>query len=357
MKHNPNSPKLKTIFVGPPSEEQKPTLCSRCGRPVGYAYRVYEEKTDWRTGKREIIRGQYEAAHIGIEGRYIFGCEKPGLLDEIRERIQEKIDRGELAAQEYGATSKSKNESIHRQRDEVEGGGKQVIKVVCGAKGNIWTTLDNEMTTCLNCLVRIKSRKQYAAVNTQPAITPNQPSVQLDPSDTSWLEYEVEIEDNMSKQPMTADQIKKKIAASKAAKEAAGSPTNGQAASLNGGDEGAPLPKATNTKGAVKKQQVQSAKAPKTPKALNLCGCGCASPCRSRFLPGHDAKLHGWIKKLAAGNMALTDLPAMVKDGMFPKVKQGTVKQGEDIVLQGVMPTVTEENYLKMLEGKGGMAE
>jgi hypothetical protein len=118
------------------------------------------------------------------------------------------------------------------------------------------------------------------------------------------------------------------------------------------------MPKATQTKAGPKKVQVaKAAKAETGPKLLNLCGCGCGAGVKSRFQPGHDAKLHGWVKKLERGAMALGELPAMVRDGMFPKTKQGQVK-GEDgkVTLTGVIPTVSEANYLEYLKGKGGTA-
>lgn len=154
---------------------------------------------------------------------------------------------------------------------------------------------------------------------------------------------------------MTAEQIKAKIAAGKQAK-AAGTPAAGAAATLV---EDAPLPKATQTKAQQKKAEVekkQVEKAAKTPKALNLCGCGCGSGVKANFVPGHDAKLHSWIGKLAKGTMSLSDLPAQVVTGMYPKVKQTSTKDEKGkISYSEVGPVIDEKDYLATLQGKGGM--
>jgi hypothetical protein len=158
--------------------------------------------------------------------------------------------------------------------------------------------------------------------------------------------------------------IQKKIQEAKE-KKAAGKANGGAAANLGveKDAEGVPLPQATGKKsGGVAKKAVQAGTAAtKAPKFLNACGCGCGQPCKSRFLPGHDAKLHGWVKKLAAGVMSLDELPPGVRNGMYPKVKQGVIKgtneKGEKTeTLAGVQPTVTEAAYLDTLKGQGGPA-
>ena len=156
--------------------------------------------------------------------------------------------------------------------------------------------------------------------------------------------------------------IQKKLAEAQAKKNA-GAANGGAAANLVETDaDGVPLPKATTgKKSGVAKKAVQAGAAPKQPKFLNACGCGCGQPCKSRFLPGHDAKLHGWVKKLAAGVMSLDELPPQVRNGMFPKVKQGVIKGVDDKgakteALAGVQPTVSEAQYLETLKGQGGPA-
>ncbi len=47
------------------------------------------------------------------------------------------------------------------------------------------------------------------------------------------------------------------------------------------------------------------------PKAGRPCACGCADETRGgRFLPGHDARLYGWARRVERGVVALDDVPA-----------------------------------------------
>ncbi len=39
-------------------------------------------------------------------------------------------------------------------------------------------------------------------------------------------------------------------------------------------------------------------------KARRPCACGCAGLTQSRFMPGHDAKLYGWVRRAKAGVFA-----------------------------------------------------
>lgn len=46
-----------------------------------------------------------------------------------------------------------------------------------------------------------------------------------------------------------------------------------------------------------------AAKREKTPKKVRDCVCGCGGETTGYFMPGHDARFHGWIKKLADGRI------------------------------------------------------
>ncbi len=48
-------------------------------------------------------------------------------------------------------------------------------------------------------------------------------------------------------------------------------------------------------------------KATKTPKTPVPCWCGCGGQTMNRFVPGHDARFHGWAKKVARGLMDETE--------------------------------------------------
>ena len=43
-------------------------------------------------------------------------------------------------------------------------------------------------------------------------------------------------------------------------------------------------------------------------KTVNACECGCGGRTGNRFVPGHDAKLAGLIKRVTLGVMTLDDV-------------------------------------------------
>lgn len=139
-------------------------------------------------------------------------------------------------------------------------------------------------------------------------------------------------------EPTKAQVIAKKIADAKAKKQATGTTATGKAVV-----EG----KSANL-GGVKAKAAKVKKAPKvkTPVTLNMCGCGCGAAVKSKFQMGHDARFHGWLKRLKDGRMKPTDLPPAVAKLLLLK------KDGE-----GFVPKITEEQYLTQLEGLGGTAE
>lgn len=47
----------------------------------------------------------------------------------------------------------------------------------------------------------------------------------------------------------------------------------------------------------------------KVPKAVRACACGCGGETSGFFCPGHDARMHGWIAKLADGRIEPKDIP------------------------------------------------
>lgn len=340
MRHAYDGNRIKIIWRGPMSTEQKPRLCSRCGHPVVLAYRVYKRELT-RTGDLHVVKGQYEVAHVQ-DGQPVFDiCPYPTLLQQLEERVKREQAAAESRLMASGIEmndAAKKRRTVHWEETVKARDGTEFLRVRCGARGNLYTTLDSEAVTCSNC----KPKPGTVAFVQQQGPT-NQASTM-----NQSTSNKIEGKPTMS---TTAETIKAKIAASKAKKQ------EGAAANLVQKDEGgAPLPKAT-----VSKKAVQTAKAPAAPKMLNACGCGCNQPCASRFIPGHDAKLHSWIKKVGDGRMKLDDLPAQVRSGMYGKVKQTVVKskneKGEVVeTLQGVAPSVQEAAYLETLKGLGGPA-
>jgi hypothetical protein len=70
--------------------------------------------------------------------------------------------------------------------------------------------------------------------------------------------------------------------------------------------------KAKAGNGAVKGK----ARAEKPPKTVRQCACGCGGQTSGHFVPGHDSRLHGWIRKLADGRMDPKELPAKVRSAL-----------------------------------------
>lgn len=321
MRQVQDSERSKTTWVGPSSPEQKPTLCSKCGKPVARAYRVYEQKTD-QWGNKRITKGQYEVAHV-VEGRPVWdACPYPSLLEQLQEKVRKDKEEEEEANPE--------KRMIHWTR-----ASDGPMLIWCGAKGDLWISDVRAEANCINCIQRWK---QNEIISQHQGDSNNKGDQDM---------------------AMTREQIQEKIQKAKAAK-ANGGGQQGQSANLVSGaidDDGVPMPKATVT--GTRKQKVgnnsSSSKGSSKadgPKVLNLCGDGCGAGCKSRFIPGHDARLHSMIKRMAAGKMKASELPEQVREGMYKGVKQVEVKG----VVQGVQPTKAEALYLETLKGAGGPA-
>lgn len=51
-------------------------------------------------------------------------------------------------------------------------------------------------------------------------------------------------------------------------------------------------------------------------KSVNPCDCGCGGTTGSRFVPGHDSKLAGLVKRVKLGLMTLDDVAAWAEQAM-----------------------------------------
>lgn len=70
-------------------------------------------------------------------------------------------------------------------------------------------------------------------------------------------------------------------------------------------------------KGMAKKTaKVKTVRAEKPPKTVRACACGCGGQTTGHFAPGHDARLHGWIAKLADGRIEPKDIPAITRKNL-----------------------------------------
>lgn len=109
-----------------------------------------------------------------------------------------------------------------------------------------------------------------------------------------------------------------------------------------GGAVGAP-----GTEPKVKKER-----APKAEKTVKPCRCGCGGQTTAFFVPGHDARWKGWMKKIELGKMEPKDLPAgtqkMYAIAKFTKRGVGFVPpenyNGEAYVPQCALEDVTESD-------------
>lgn len=74
--------------------------------------------------------------------------------------------------------------------------------------------------------------------------------------------------------------------------------------------------KAKTTDKAVKASRVSGLPAlPKLPKSKKLkpehpCDCGCGTPTRAKFAPGHDSYIRGWAIRVERAVVKLKDVPA-----------------------------------------------
>lgn len=63
---------------------------------------------------------------------------------------------------------------------------------------------------------------------------------------------------------------------------------------------------------------------PKAPKEMKKCLCGCGEETAGFFCMGHDARFKSWMIKIERGDMAVEDLPAVVRKAYeFKKVGKG----------------------------------
>lgn len=86
--------------------------------------------------------------------------------------------------------------------------------------------------------------------------------------------------------------------------------------------------KAAKGKIAVVKK-AKAAPAPTPKKALSACLCGCGDQVTGRFRMGHDARYHGWLRKLAGG-MSVQDINKVAKVAVSQTVLAALAKLDPD---------------------------
>ena len=90
---------------------------------------------------------------------------------------------------------------------------------------------------------------------------------------------------------------------------------------------------ANKTATTKKVAPAKEAKAPreKKEKVIKDCLCGCGGQTGGRFCPGHDAKFHGWAKKIQRGEMKFSEVPATAQKALKAEgVTQGVLEKKEE---------------------------
>lgn len=74
--------------------------------------------------------------------------------------------------------------------------------------------------------------------------------------------------------------------------------------------------------GSTGPAKVKKERAPKAEKTVRACRCGCGGQTTAYFVPGHDARWKGWMKKIEMGKKEPKELADGTK-AMYKFVKRG----------------------------------
>ncbi len=94
---------------------------------------------------------------------------------------------------------------------------------------------------------------------------------------------------------------------------------------------------------AKTKKKAAKAKRVKPTKTVRACACGCGGETTGYFNPGHDAKLHGWVKKLADGRIQKNGKDAKSGEQIVPASVLNKLK----LVAKGDGFKATAEHFYK----------
>lgn len=141
------------------------------------------------------------------------------------------------------------------------------------------------------------------------------------------VDQPVPTEDKKAKNKARLEELKKRKAVAKEAKASGAADQPG-------------------AEGGAKPARVRKEKVAKVPKP---CRCGCGGQTTAFFVPGHDARWKGWMKKIELGKMELKDLPAPTQK-MYKFTPRGVGYvpsenyNGSPYVPQCALEDVTEAN-------------
>lgn len=286
-----------SIRVGP---RTGPHVCTLCGSDVKSIYRITSGYAGYRVAHLDeagVVQG-WECPNKDKSplAKYLNAGKGRPMSDEVKDRLlvtkagkSKTLHLARLTTEEAGW--------VHETHDELG----RVMVTECGAIAGT-TTRDRDQVSCKNCRRQFKTKETTTMTTT-----------------------------------MTKEQVTEKIKAHQANKAAAG-----KAASLVGkkGDKAAEKG-AKKLTGAAAKAKANAK--PKAETKMKPCGCGCGENVKKRFAMGHDARFHGWLKRVGDGRMKLSELPKQVRQGMFAGASENE---------KGVKPKVKEEHYLAGLAGE-----
>ncbi len=79
---------------------------------------------------------------------------------------------------------------------------------------------------------------------------------------------------------------------------------------------------------AAKKVVAKAPKKEKEPVVMKPCACGCATQVAKTFATGHDARVHGWMKKIADGRMKFSEIDTKDQAVAIKYIKAQGITQG-----------------------------
>lgn len=296
------------------------------GQVMGYAYRCLYCQSDLALRWVNFRGGaQQEHVHVNQHGEAVPACGKSPLAKYLSLESKSSYSEAKDVNKGKGGIDNRGKGAVHLKRESIEQDtlGRPMV-TICGALGGR-TSVSMTQVTCSNCKrTHERTTKMTEATGQAGAGT-------------------------ATTKPMT---VKEKIAAAAAAAAAkAAGKGVGAGKSANLVSKDGPLPKTVKTKAAAKadnKEKLAKLKEAKKKDPINPCGCGCGTLVAGRFSMGHDARFHGWIKRVGDGRMSIAELPEQVRRGMFAGVKdlpEATRKEGK-----GVNPKVAEAHYLESLK-------
>lgn len=188
------------------------------------------------------------------------------------------------------------------------------------------------MTTARREVERLDTKALGPEVSSGPVFMPIPGTEEADSYDDSLDDAE-EVEDQGKLTNISPKSAVQRVSRAELEKEAhptrsntvakvAGIPVAGKSTKQAEADRRAKL--ANKPKGEARPLTGAAAKAKagareKAPRTVRKCGCGCGEETMSYFVPGHDARYKGWLKKVGDGRLSLDELKGLMGKATFAK--------------------------------------